>query len=260
MSDASTTPATGADEYDQAFRALHDSRLVRDLWAEAMGDQYPEEVDPFSSCCWWLLGQVVASLRLIPGGTLVDLGCGRGGPGLWLARALSARLVGIDISPVAIQLARSRAPRFLSDDRASFHVAEFSSTGLEPATADAVVSVDALPFAADLDAALREVHRILKMGGHLVFTAAQSRTQAPGSAGTWEQHLDDAGFAVEKRMINAFHHEHFRRLYTLWNEHAADLRSELGEVVANGLLVEAAGVDQLDHQEALLVVAQRRPG
>ena len=139
-------------------------------------------------------------------------------------------------------------------------MAEFSSTGLEPATAEAVVSIDALPFAPDLDAALREIHRILSVGGRLVFTAAQSRAQAPGSAGTLEQHLDDAGFAVETRMMNAFHHKHFRRLYTLWNEHAADLRSELGEVVANGLLAEAAGVDQLDQQDALLFVAQRRPG
>ncbi|WP_433290394.1 class I SAM-dependent methyltransferase [Pseudonocardia sp. CA-142604] len=260
MNETFATPITETDGYDQAFRALHDSRLVRRLWAEAMGEQYPEEVDPFSSCCWWLLGQFVAGLRLGPGGTVVDLGCGRGGPGLWLARALSARLVGIDISPVAIELARSRAPQFLADDQASFHVAEFGSTGLEPATADAVVSVDALPFAPDLDAALREIHRILRVGGRLVFTAAQSRAQAPGSAGTWERHLEDAGFTVETRMINAFHHEHFRRLYTLWNEHAADLRSELGEVVAAGLLAEAAGVEQLDQLDALVVVAQRRPG
>jgi ubiquinone/menaquinone biosynthesis C-methylase UbiE len=260
MSDASPTPATETDGYDQTFLALHDSRLVRKLWAEAMGAQYPAEVDPFSSCCWWLLGQFVAGLRLRPGGTVVDLGCGRGGPGLWLARALSARLVGIDVSPVAIELARSRAPQFLADDRASFRVAEFSSTGLEPAAADAVVSVDALPFASDLDEALREIHRILMVGGRLVFTAAQSRALAPGAEGTWERHLDDAGFAVETRMSNAFHHEHFRRLYTLWNEHAADLRSELGEVVANGLLAEAAGVDQLDQLDALLIVAQRRPG
>jgi hypothetical protein len=88
-----------------------------------MGEQYPEEVDPFSSCCWWLLGQFVAGLRSRPGGTL-----------------------------------------------------------------------------------------------------------------------------------------HFRRLYTLWNEHTADLRSDLGAVVANGLLAEAVGVDQLDQQDALLFVAQRRPG
>jgi hypothetical protein len=46
MNDASTTPATGTDGYDQAFRALHDSSLVRKLWAQAMGEQYPEVVDP----------------------------------------------------------------------------------------------------------------------------------------------------------------------------------------------------------------------
>jgi ubiquinone/menaquinone biosynthesis C-methylase UbiE len=246
--------------YDQAFRTLDGSRLMRELWAEAMVDQYPDEVDPFSSCCWWLLGQLVAGLRLTPGGTLVDLGCGRGGPGLWLARALSAHLVAVDFSPVAIELTRSRAPAFLADGRVAFRVAEFSSTGLGPGTADGVVSVDALPFAPDRDAALREIHRILSADGRLVFTATQNRAMAPDDPGTWERHLDDAGFDMETRTVNPFHHEHWRRLYALWHERADDLRADLGEAVTDGLLAEAAGVDRLDHQEPLVFVARRRPG
>src|SRR5689334_6515348 len=90
------------DGYDAAHTAADGSALLRRLFAEAMGDQYPAEVDPFSSCSWWLLGRLVSALRLRPDDRLVDLGCGRGGPGLWLARALAARLVGVDFSPAAV--------------------------------------------------------------------------------------------------------------------------------------------------------------
>jgi len=49
---------------------------------------------------------------LAPGQTLVDLGCGRGGPGLWLAREAGALLIGVDFSPVAADQATHRAVLF----------------------------------------------------------------------------------------------------------------------------------------------------
>jgi predicted TPR repeat methyltransferase len=76
--------------------------LQQRLRAEAWGDEFPEEVDPSSSCTWSVLGEMVGRLRLAPGEVLVDLGCGRGGTGLWLARALNARLIGLDVSPRAV--------------------------------------------------------------------------------------------------------------------------------------------------------------
>jgi cyclopropane fatty-acyl-phospholipid synthase-like methyltransferase len=37
------------------------------------------------------------------GQDLTELGCGRGGPGLWLARELDVGLTGVDFSPVAVE-------------------------------------------------------------------------------------------------------------------------------------------------------------
>ena len=37
------------------------------------------------------------------------LGCGRGGPGLWLAQQAGAALVGVDLSPVAVDQAAARS-------------------------------------------------------------------------------------------------------------------------------------------------------
>ncbi|QFR98158.1 methyltransferase domain-containing protein [Streptomyces tsukubensis] len=69
----------------------------------------PPEAEPFSFLCADLLHHIAADLSLKEGEVLADLGCGSGGPGLWLARAAHADLVGIDFSPVAVAHARQRA-------------------------------------------------------------------------------------------------------------------------------------------------------
>jgi ubiquinone/menaquinone biosynthesis C-methylase UbiE len=256
----STAPDVSTEMYDEAFRALHGSDLLRSLWAEAMQDQYPVEVEPFSSCSWWLLGRLVAELRLRPGAMLVDLGCGRGGPGLWLARALSAGLTSIDHSAVAVELAASRAPAFVGPDRASFRLGTFDSTGLPDGAADAVISMDALPFAPDRDAALREVARILAPGGRVAFTANQPVDESSDAPGSWEQQLVLAGLHLESRTRDPHSGEHWRRLYGLWTANADGLREELGETVAEGLLNEAATVEQFATLDAFLFVASRPGG
>src|SRR5207302_3350245 len=96
-------PSAALDWAQEPADLFHQARatggLLAELYAEAFGDEYPDLVDPSSSCTWSVLADMIAGLRLRPGGLLVDLGCGRGGTGLWLARACSARLVGIDLSP-----------------------------------------------------------------------------------------------------------------------------------------------------------------
>lgn len=169
-------------DYDRAHAAAHERPLVRELWARPMGEQYPAEVDPFSSCSWWTLGQAIAGLCLSPGGLLVDLGCGRGGPGLWLARALSARLIGIDFSATAIELAGRRAADFGLANRVEFRHATLEHTTIDDQTADAIVSVDALPFATDRTAALCEARRILRPAAAWWSPAVRpDRTRTAGS-------------------------------------------------------------------------------
>jgi cyclopropane fatty-acyl-phospholipid synthase-like methyltransferase len=127
---------------------------MRAVWQQADPD-LPAEVEPFSFVSAGLLGHVARALSLSPGETLVDLGCGRGGPGLWLARLAGASLVGVDFSAEAVDQASRRAGSFGLDGRAQFVVGDLAATGLADAVADAVVSVDALHFAADVPAAGR---------------------------------------------------------------------------------------------------------
>jgi SAM-dependent methyltransferase len=247
----------GADDYDAAHEAVYGSALMRRLWAEAMGDQYPAEVEPFSSCTWWVLGQLVAALRLPAGGLLVDLGCGCGGPGLWLARALSARLVGIDFSPVAVRLATQRAPAFVAAGRAEFRRATFDRTGLSDASVAGAISIDALPFAPDRPAALREARRVLAPGARLAVTV---RTR-PGGPGDWPALAAAADLRVEASVEHREHDDLWRRLHGSWLSHEQEMRTELGDRAAANLLLEArtalARTEQLPPAELLIL---RRSG
>ncbi|MER8002106.1 methyltransferase domain-containing protein [Streptomyces sp. NPDC095613] len=223
------------------YDALHDARsltsLAAQLYAEAMGDAYPHEVDASSSCDWPLLGTLVSRLRLGPGQRLIDLGCGTGGVGLWLSRALSVHLTGIDISPSAIALATRRTNMFVPPGQAEFHVATMEATDLPDARADGIICVDAFGFTPDRIAALRETHRILRPGGRAVLTSGGRHTHP--AAPSWPERAAAAGMELEAEEERPHEPAMWRRLYQLWIEHEADLRGELGEQQAESMLTEA---------------------
>ncbi|MGW6456951.1 SAM-dependent methyltransferase [Streptomyces sp. NPDC055078] len=77
-----------------------------------------------------MLYHIAAELALKEGEVLADLGCGRGGPGLWPARAAHADLVGIDFSPVAVAQARQGAATYEMKGTAHFVVNDLTTTGL----------------------------------------------------------------------------------------------------------------------------------
>ncbi len=247
--------------YDIAFQAA-EHPLMRELVSRAYGEDVPGEVDPFSSCTWWTLGQMIAALRLQAGAQLVDLGCGRGGPGLWLARATSARLIGVDFSPVAVRLASARVAEFVPAGRAAFRVGRFDDTGLPDAVADGVISVDALPFAPDRRAALIELHRIMAPGARAVLTIAESSGEDQTKVGTWStwlSHFDAAGLRLERRLDDLGRNERWFALYDLWHEHEADLRAAIGGPATDKLIEEADSSDRLHRRRPVLLVL-RRPG
>lgn len=228
---------------DRFHAARAKSGVHTRLAAEAFGAEYPAQVDPSSSCTWSVLAEAVGRLRLRPDDLLIDLGCGRGGTGLWLARAFSARLVGLDFSPVAIEIARARAAEFLPADHAEFRVATFEETGLPDACADGVISMDALPFTPDRDAALRELARILRPGARAVFTVVERLPGHPRydpQEPSWRERITRAGLEVEHEVERPEEPGLWLRLYDLWEQHEAELRAEIGDEATEQVLAEAS--------------------
>jgi SAM-dependent methyltransferase len=173
--------ASTASAFDQSHSGRMRSAAVEAIYRDAFGEDYPAAAQPSAFYSATTLQGVISALDLRPGRILADLGCGHGGPGLWAAQQTGAALIGIDLSPAGIELARRRAAQLGLDARASFTAGDLSATGLPDASCDAVMSLDVLPFVPGKAAAVREVARILRPGGRFAFTAWEQLTHpAPG--------------------------------------------------------------------------------
>jgi ubiquinone/menaquinone biosynthesis C-methylase UbiE len=190
---------TSAAEFDRIFSSEADVNAFSDV-VRQVDPALPEDIEPFSFLCSHLLEHVLNHLDLHPHQLLADLGCGRGGPGLWLMRRTNAALIGIDFSTVALEHARARAADHAAD--AQFLLGDFADLPLDDQSVDRAVSLDALQYAEDRIAAARQVHRILRPAGRLVLTGWHPRTpgdhRLPSRHRTtdWPQVLHAAGFVA----------------------------------------------------------------
>jgi ubiquinone/menaquinone biosynthesis C-methylase UbiE len=176
------------------------SRVYRRVWQSVFGDEYPDEAEPLSYITKSELRRLGQELRVGPGQEFADLGCGAGGPGLWVARDIGAALIGIDISRVAVEQARQRAAAFGLSDRSRFQVGDFLATGLSDESVDGAMSVDALHFVPDKAAAVREVWRILRPGARFALTTwdfNRQPTDRPPQVDDHRPMLEETGFTVE---------------------------------------------------------------
>ena len=101
--------AAASEMFDRAHGSRLRSAILERVYRTAFGQDYPEEAQPNAFYSRATLQSVAEALCVGPGHTMVDLGCGYGGPGLWVARHLGASLIGIDLSPVGVARARERA-------------------------------------------------------------------------------------------------------------------------------------------------------
>jgi methylase of polypeptide subunit release factors len=83
-------------------------------------------------------------LKLRPGGRLLDVGTGRGWPGLYLAKQSGCSLVGTDMPVEGLVQAARRARREGLDERVSLVAAGGSAQPFRSASFDAVVLTDVL--------------------------------------------------------------------------------------------------------------------
>jgi SAM-dependent methyltransferase len=189
-----------ADYFDQWYADIDASQTRRQVFRDAL--QLPAEIDPSNLVPLAGLEEIAEQLAIPAGGLLVDLACGRGGPGMWLARATGARLVGVDFSPVAVAQAAARRLLFDLEDRATFVVGDLTSTELAAGTAHAVVCVDAFLFAADVGAAGHEVRRLLRPGGRVVMTGWEAIDRDDESLSERTRRADFRGHLLDAGLVD----------------------------------------------------------
>ena len=74
------------ENFDRSHATHARSATLQRIWRDAYGDEYPEETSPSNFIPRSTLRRLADALRVGPGDTLVDLGCGRG----WRANGRSS--------------------------------------------------------------------------------------------------------------------------------------------------------------------------
>jgi arsenite methyltransferase len=140
---------------------------------------------------------VRAALGARAGARILDVGCG---PGFYVAELLDevgpeGSVVGVDLSPQMLAVA---ARRCQGRGNVEFHQGDATSLPVEDAGFDAALSVQVLEYVADADAALAELHRVLRPGGRVVVWDVDWATVSWYSRdparmrrvlGAWDDHL-----------------------------------------------------------------------
>jgi ubiquinone/menaquinone biosynthesis C-methylase UbiE len=253
--------------YSAVYVATPNSPTLRRLWHEnAEGLDFPEEFAHISFVTLDQLRRMANALGLGPSSTLVDLGCGRAGPALWMARETGARLIGVDFSAVAVQQAGERANTLGVGETARFVVGTFAETGLDDAVADGVISEDALQYAPDKGALFAEAARITKRGGRFVFTAFEieaERVQGLPVFGTdpvadFRPLLEQSGFRVDTYEETPGWLETVTSTYSAILAARESLDREMGEAASAALATELSlTLNQRPYRSRVFVAATR---
>lgn len=190
--------------YDSFYAVWGRSPTLRRIWREHVtGPDYPEEFAHISFLSLPQLRALAEGLDLAAGQVLADLACGAGGPGLWVAKQAGARLVGRDLSPIAVERALERAAALGMQGRAEFGQGTFEQTGIADQSADAAMTVDALQYAPDKTKALAGVARLLRRGGRFALAAFELDADRVAGLPVWGDPVGDyrpllerAGFRI----------------------------------------------------------------
>jgi SAM-dependent methyltransferase len=131
-------------------------KLLRRIWSEAPSIAAPAYEG--RSKLEVLVGDLLGDLH---GKSVIDFGCGHGLEALDLVRRGAARVVGVDLQPGHLKIARRHAEEAGLADRVEFgfHTDE---------KADLVLSLDSFEHFADPAAILNHMHALLRPGGAVV--------------------------------------------------------------------------------------------
>ena len=256
------------DGYDAVYGALARSRTFNEIWrANAYGGNFPEEFAHIGFLSLGEAGRLVDLLELEARNMLVDIACGTGGPGLWVASQTGAFLIGVDPSPAGLAAARALASRVELIDLARFQEGTFQRSGLPGGAADAVMTVDAFQYAPDKRAALSEFHRVLRPGGRaaiVCFEVDPTKVEGLPVLGVdpisdYAPLLESAGFVVDVYEETPGWDPRVTATFTALVEAADDLEADLGENAAAGVLAEAVLTVQVRPYPRRVLIVARRP-
>lgn len=190
-----------------------------------------------------LLDALRALRTLVPGSRVVDLGCGTGRIGAWLAARGAREVFGVDVCKEMLDRASARALY------ASTTCASVTATGLAAGSFDGAISSMVLDHVADLEGFFAEAHRLLRPGGwlaivdfHPFFMMQGIPTHFPDGAAqvAVENHVHALRDFFKQAVANGFAVKEFDERFVTdeWALAAPSYRKYIGQPVTHGWVYE----------------------
>jgi SAM-dependent methyltransferase len=167
-----------------------------------------------------------------PGVTVLDLCCGVGGPGRFLARELGCDYLGVDASASAVALARERAGGL---------PCRFATARVPPLPAgsfDVALLLETMLAFEDKDALVREIGAALRPHGRLAFTleegpplTTREREAMPDAGTVWLIPLDEMSASLERA-----------GLLVTWQEDHSQAHRATAQALADAFAADAEAI------------------
>jgi ubiquinone/menaquinone biosynthesis C-methylase UbiE len=234
--------------YDAVYSSWRSSAAFHEMWAHnAVDDEIAPGFEHLNFARLSELARLRDALALREGDVLVDLACGAGGPGTWVAREAHAQLFGVDLSGVGTRLARDRAiaqqlpgAGFVVGSVDHLPVADRSVTG--------VMTLDSLQYVPDKRATFAEVARVLREEGRVAFTAFEVDSERVRDVpvlgidpvADYSVLLRDVGLTVDTYEETPGWHDRLVAAYRAVVAAEPELRPQLGDSAMDALTLEMA--------------------
>lgn len=149
----------------------------------AAADYYDHPANTF----WERYGRrTVERLRLSPGECVLDVCCGSGASAIPAAQFVgpSGSVVGVDLAENLLELARTKAKQH-GLENIQFQSGDLTHLPFDEGSFDVVVCVFGIFFVPDMHAALRELKRVVRIGGRVAVTTWGPRFFEPANTAFW---------------------------------------------------------------------------
>jgi len=156
------------DLYNSAY-ANYGAEVYREVRIETYGEDFGQTS--------WVNTEESREIPLLLGlkvdSSVLEVGCGSGGYGLYLAKSVGCKLTGIDLNGPGVKNANGLAAEAGLAGRARFEVCDASQRlPFADASLDAVFSNDVLCHLPGRDGVIGEMFRVLRPGGRMLFSDA----------------------------------------------------------------------------------------
>jgi ubiquinone/menaquinone biosynthesis C-methylase UbiE len=181
------------------------------------------------------------AMGIAPGMSVLDLGCGIGGPARYLASTYGAQVTGIDLSATFIETASYLSRHCGLSDCTTFAVGDALDPQLPKATFDRVVLQHVAMNIADRAALYRAIKQMLKPGGKAGIYDIVAGSRAPYFPAPWAQTQDGSFLLTEAQtrlmLVQEFSVEFWRNDTELVTQWFADVQAGAPAKLSLGTVV-----------------------